>query len=65
MGTNYSFTSANINSSSYRLAQRPTPASQARRIARLQQWLQDRQGYEWTAGFKAAAAELKELEGAK
>jgi hypothetical protein len=51
-----------INSSSYRLAQRPTPASQARRIERLQQWLQDRKGAEWTRGYAEAAAELKALE---
>jgi hypothetical protein len=65
MATSYTYHNANVNSMAYRSEQKPNPASQARRIERLRQWLADRQGYEWTAGFKAAAAELKELEGAK
>lgn len=61
MPLNYSFTSANINSSAYRLEQRPAPATTAAKIERLRRWLADRPEQAWRASYQQVEQELAAL----
>lgn len=52
----------NINSADYRSTHRPQAATREQRIARLHRYLSEMAAFNWTETYKAAQAELAELE---